>query len=102
MSYGVLWSEDGEAAYPGRLEVGPDRLVLEGALCGRAQRAELSPGEIQSVRVGRTKNDRLGGLAVLVVERAGGSQVRVAPIGAVGLLHELLDVVNALRGDAPL
>ena len=98
MSYGVLWSKNGEPAYAGRLEVERDRLVLEGSVRGRREHAELRPGEIEAVRVGRSQADRLGGRAVLVLERASGEDVRVAPIGAVGVLHELLDVVNGWRG----
>lgn len=99
MSYGVLWSENGGPAYAGKLEVGPDRVVLEGSVQGRKERAELSPEEITSVRIGRSQADRLGGRAVLVLVRANGHDVRIAPIGAVGLLHELLDLVNGWRGN---
>jgi hypothetical protein len=98
MSYGVLWSENGEPAYAGKLEVSRDRLVLEGSGRGRREHEELRPEEIEGVRVGRSKADRLGGRAVLVLERKSGEDVRVAPIGAVGVLHELLDVVDGWRG----
>jgi hypothetical protein len=102
MSYGVLWSENGEPAYVGKLEVGPDRLLLEGSVGGRTAHAEVLPEEIAGVRVGRSTNDRLGGRSVLVLERRHGHEVRIAPIGAVGVLHEMLDVVNGLRGKRPL
>ena len=97
MNYGVLWSENGEPSYAGKLEVGPYRLLLEGSVRGRRGRAELSPAEIKSVRIGRSGADRLGGRAVLVLELTTGEEVRVAPIGVVGMLHELLDVVNGWR-----
>jgi hypothetical protein len=97
VSYGVLWSRNGDPACVGRLEVDHDRLVLEGSLRGRREHAELSRQEITSVHVGRSATDRLGGRAVLVLGRMDGKDVRVAPIGAVGVLHELLDLVNRWR-----
>ena len=100
MTYGVLWSQNGEAASAGKLEVRPGSLVLEGTARGRKERAELRPEEVAGVHVGRSPAERLEGRPVLVLERSRGQAVRIAPIGAIGLLHELHDVVDSWRRDS--
>jgi hypothetical protein len=99
MSYAVLWSTNGGAACPGKLELRRGCLLFEGAAASKA--SELPLDEIAAARVGRSTLERLCGRPVLVLERTENDAVRIAPIGGVGVLHELLELVNSHRnGDA--
>jgi hypothetical protein len=93
MSYAVVWSEDGGASHVGKLELRDDSLVLDGLNgVGRIQR-ELAIGDVMSLRIARSRGERLGGRPALVLQLAQGGTVRLATL-AVGALHEVVDHIS--------
>jgi hypothetical protein len=97
-SYPVLFAEPGEAPYAGSLRFLHDGLVLSGGADGNLREARVAIADIVAVRTSRTIKERLGGLPVVVIERAGGEPLVVAPIGA-GLLAELADLLVSLTSE---
>jgi hypothetical protein len=83
-AYAVVWSENGSTA-SGRLESLADRFELE----GRGQRLSIPFGELESASIARGQTDRLRGLPVLELDRAGRPPVRIASLEGTATLHEL-------------
>lgn len=98
MSYAVLWSENGDPPYAGKLQLVPGRLALEGTAGGVDRRTVLGLAEIVAVRVGRGPAERLEGRPVLVLERPQAEDIRIAPLGGAGVLHELVDLIDVQLG----
>jgi hypothetical protein len=101
-TYGVKWREPNGQTYVGRLALGPRTLQLEGrAPNGPAVDRQIGYDEVQSVRVGSHRDDRLDGRPALVVDRAEGRYlVTSAGMGA-GIVQELVDRLAQLRLAAP-
>ena len=97
MSYAVLWSANRESIHAGRLALLPSSLLLEGSTRGDAFRHEVGYDEIVGVGIGRGPSERIRGLPVVVIKRVGGELLRVATLGGVGLLGELVDELDAGR-----
>ena len=75
-SYAVLWQEVVDTSCSGRLELGRDRLRLEGMRRpgGGPKATELLYEEITCVRIGRTAGERLDGRSSVVVETERGPE----------------------------
>jgi hypothetical protein len=98
MSYAIVWRENGRRpVLVGKLVVGFDRLVLEGAVGGVAVWRELVFGGIRSIRVGRARDERLGGRPVAVVE-CGGDTFTIASLAGGGELNEIVGLVTGAVG----
>jgi hypothetical protein len=91
----------GEVGAGGRLDVDDDRLVLQGVAGDEVVKVEIPFSELVEVRVGRRPEERLNGYRTLLLERANGPDVRVAPLG-LALVHEIADLLVSLaaRGEA--
>jgi hypothetical protein len=97
-SYAVLWQEaDGLPCF-GRLELGRDRLRLEGAgrQAGASMTIELLYREIAAVRVGRAARDRLDGRAPVIVESGAGHVLLVTSTTGLGTNREIEEQLSAL------
>jgi hypothetical protein len=93
-TYAVVWQEPGGPVFAGKLALGPGRLVLGGSGPGGSLASFGIPyGDLASVRVGRTPEERLNGLACLVLERRGGPPISIGPVSGTG---SVFDVGQAL------
>lgn len=99
MSYAVLWSANRGPIHAGQLSLLPGSLLLEGATRGDAFRYEVDYDEIVGVGVGRGPSERIRGRPVAVIKRVGDELVRVATLGGVGLLGELVEQIDAARSN---
>ena len=95
-SYPVVWQEEGRLSATGKLVLDPDAVVLSGIARDRMPVCERLPyAEIETIRVGRARNERLNGERALLVERLDDGMVRIAVLGA-GMLGELATLLAAL------
>ena len=88
-TYAVVWSENGSEA-SGRLEALLDRFELE----GRGRRLSIPFEELDSASIERGRADRLHGLPVLALGRAGLLRVRIASLEGPAALHEIFDRIE--------
>jgi hypothetical protein len=95
--YAVVWRTDNGATCSGRLELGENDLVLEGAAAPEGLRIPLS--DLSSVEIGRAPGDRINGEKSLVLERNSCERVLVAALGGVGLLGEINELLARLRSE---
>jgi hypothetical protein len=94
-TYPVLWSEPDEAPVTGTLTLGRDAVELDGGRDGELVQRSIAHRDLAGVRVGRTRDDFLGGRSAIVVERRDAPAVLVRPLG-IGLLNELADLLAQL------
>ena len=97
MSYAVLWSANRESIHAGRLALLPSTLLLEGSTRGDPFRYEIGYDEIVGLGIGRAQSERIRGRPVVVIKKVGGELLRVATLGGVGLLGELVEQVDVAR-----
>ena len=99
--FAVVFRE-GAAQATGRLDVEPDRLLLQGvSACGELT-VEVPWFELREVRVVQSPRERLNGHRTLVLERSRGPAIRVAPLG-IAFVPEIVSLLNSLanrEGDA--
>jgi len=88
--YAVVWRAGNGPTSSGRLQLGDDELVLNGAAAPDGLRIPLA--DLSSVEIGRAPADRVNGEKSLVLERRSCERVLVAALGGVGLLGELNDL----------
>jgi hypothetical protein len=95
--YAVVWRTDHGPTCSGRLELGENDLVLNGAAAPQGLRIPLS--DLSSVEIGRAPGDRINGEKSLVLERSSCERVLVAALGGVGLLGEINELLARLRAE---
>jgi hypothetical protein len=101
-TYAVNWEEKPGGTSAGKLELRPRSLVLEGLGNGRPRTSEISYRDIAGVRIARISAERLGGRPTLVIDRRGGSPVRIAGIAQSGIVSELAEHLAAVHlGEEP-
>jgi hypothetical protein len=101
MSYAVIWREDDGPLYAGKLEFADTHLLLCGsASSGRESDQKLFYDEFADARIERRPDARLAGRPTLVLERSGGTRLRVGSLTGCGAIHELADRLLAARGKA--
>ena len=96
MSYAILWREDGGHVRVGKLVVHDGGLVLEGGDGRGDVRRELAHSSIRSVRIDRTRHERLNGRPVAVLE-ADTKTFTIASLAGRGELNELVARVDGSR-----
>jgi hypothetical protein len=97
-TYAVKWREPDGQTFLGHLALGPRTLCLEGrGTEGPVVERQIGYDELQGLRLGSDRAERLDGRPALVVERADGLYlVASAEMGA-GIVQELLDRLADLR-----
>jgi hypothetical protein len=95
--YAVVWRTDNGPTCSGRLELGENDLVLNGATAPQGLRIPLS--DLSSVEIGREPGDRINGEKSLVLERNSCERVLLAALGGVGLLGEINELLARLRSE---
>jgi hypothetical protein len=95
--YAVVWRTGAGPTSRGRLELGEDDVVLQGA--GEPDGLRIPFDELSSVQIGRGAAERINGDRSLVLERHSCERVLIAALGGVGLLGELNDLLARLRAE---
>ena len=92
--FAVVFRE-GTAQATGRLDVEPDRLLLQGVSAHGQLSVEIPCSELRAVRVVRSPRERLNGYRTFVLERSSGSDIQVAPLG-VAFVPEIVRLLSSL------
>ncbi len=94
--YAVVWRVGEQPVVAGKLVLGADALVLQGADVPDGLRIGFD--ELTSVAVGRGQADRINGAKSLVLTRGCGDEVRIgAPFGDFGVVSDLAEVLTLLH-----
>ena len=86
---------EGTAEASGRLDVEPERLLLQGGSARGELTLEIPCSELREVRVAQSPNERLNGYRTLVLERSRGPAIQVAPLG-VAFMPEIVSLLSSL------
>jgi hypothetical protein len=95
ISLPVVWTEDGGAARPGRLELTDARIRLVGGSRDAEHMREVDVAEVASTHLGRSSTERIAGRLTLVIELRSGGSIRVAGFERPGAMRELADRLHA-------
>jgi hypothetical protein len=90
-TYAVSWKDSDGSTDAGRLELGPEGLRLQGA-----GELEIAYTDMIEISIGRGNGDRIGGRVTLLIRRATGSTLRIAPVAQQAALLELRDRLTGL------
>lgn len=96
-SYAVVWNEKLGPPASGRLEIGAQSLLLDGARGGVPVACEIPLAELETVRIGRSPTERLDGRPTLVLRARHGTTLHVAAVSQPGLVVELAERLSSLR-----
>lgn len=96
--YPVLFRERNEPPSAGALVIGVDALLLEGGPATAARTLTVPFADVSEVRVARSRDERLNGYPVLVLERFAATPVQIAPLG-MGLLTEIAALLYESTGE---
>jgi hypothetical protein len=95
-TYAITWQEPDGAPHSGKLELRASGIRLEGRN-GAGPASLLVPyAELVSLRLG-SGPERLSGRPTLVFGRSGDGDVRVASVGAAGVLSEVAEQVASMK-----
>jgi hypothetical protein len=100
-SYGVVWRSDESAPAVGRLGILPLGLVLEGLVDGEGAQTEIRYEDVEAVRVGRGRDERIEGRPTVVIERRTGPRVLVSTVAQQSLVGEIVEGLAALQLGTP-
>jgi hypothetical protein len=92
-SYGVVWQEGSCAPVPGKLELLPRGLRLEGLESTR----EVPYEAVAAIRVGRSASERINGGPSVVVERNLDDPITIATVAQPSVVGEIAERLAALR-----
>jgi hypothetical protein len=92
-SYGVVWKEGSRVPVPGKLELLPRGLRLEGLESIR----EVPYEAVAAIRVGRSASERIHGGPSVVVERNLGDPITIATVAQPSVVGEIAERLAALR-----
>lgn len=96
-TYAVVWREGDEPLASGRLEVRSRSVVFDGARKGNPVEREIPIENLLTIRVGRSREDRLDGQPSLVLERRTGQAIRVSSVAQPGIVSELAQRLIGLQ-----
>jgi hypothetical protein len=96
LSIPVIWAENGGAPLPGRLDVHPGGLHLDGGSRDRRATRELPYTAIESARIGRDNGDRMNGRPAIVLQLLAGGTISFVGFDRPGTLVELLHRIEAM------
>ena len=99
LSYAVSWRDAEGRVTGGELELGADRLRLEGAdRDGTPVAREIPYGEITSVRIGRSGTERIDGRSTVVIEPRRGLALVVTSAVGFGTVQEIAERLASIAG----
>jgi hypothetical protein len=91
LSLPVMWSEQGDQARPGRLDLSASSLHFSGGSRDGAYDRRFEMTEIARAYIGRTALKRIGDRATLVLELHDGRTLRIAGVERPGAVRELAE-----------
>jgi hypothetical protein len=91
LSIPVIWVEDGAEPLPGRLDVSPSGLHLDGGSRESRRTRDLGFIDILSFRIGRSLDERIRGRAAVVLALAGGGSLSFIAFDRPGAVRELAE-----------
>ena len=94
LSIPVLWTADDGPVLPGRLDVHPAGLHLDGGSRGDPHSLDVPFAAIASIRIGRADADRVNGRRAVVLELDDERRVSFVGFDRPGALHELVHHVE--------
>lgn len=101
MSYAIVWSENDEPGYAGRLELTPTAVLLSGTRATPPKaRRELCYHDLTAVYLERRAPAKRPWEPALVLVTREGDRVAIGSLDGLGALHELADYVAGARGKA--
>ena len=101
MGYAIMWSENDERSYAGRLELTSAAVALTGSRAGAPEaRRELNFVDLAAAYLERSARVRLPCEPALVLVTREGNRVAIGSLEGLGALHELADAVASGRGSA--
>jgi len=101
MSYAIVWSENDERPYTGRLELTSAAVALTGYRAGAPEaRRQLSLEDLEAAYLERGARAKLPWEPALVLVTRDGDRVAIGSLEGLGALHELADAVACGRGKA--
>ena len=99
MTYAVTWNENNGPEYVGKLDLGSGCVQLSGATQGCGTVRRLAADEVASVRLERQAGKLWAG-SVLVIAGRDGTVLRLTPLQGLGVVHEIADELQSVRGKA--
>jgi hypothetical protein len=100
-SYAVMWQEADGSPHAGKLELRASGISLEGRN-GAGPVSLLVPyRELLAVTIA-PRPERLSGQPTLVLDRRGAEAVRIASVGALGIIPELAERVASMRAESAI
>jgi hypothetical protein len=94
-TYAVIWC-DGDRRPTGRLELCGDAVQLVGTASGEPVREAISYGDLSSVDIGRSPDERIDGRQTLVLRSTHRDPLRIAGLTQVWVVSELFERLFAL------
>jgi hypothetical protein len=95
-SYAVSWRNGEDPTHAGKLELRASGVSLEGTNGGGPVTLLVPYGELLGLRLAPGV-ERLDGRPTLVLDRRGAGRIRIASIGAPGIISEVAEGVTAMR-----
>lgn len=96
-SYAVVWRDGSGPVHLGRLELGAAALRLQGSRDGGSlARRQIPYGDVEGVRIGRSKADRLDGGPSVILDRRAGLPVTIGAVNGLGSVFALGGVLAEL------
>ena len=99
MSYAIVWRENNQPSYTGRLELTSAAVALIGIRSGSQQaRRQFKLEDLTGAYLERSLRPKLEWVPALVLVTRKGDQVAIGSLEGLGALHELADAVASARG----
>jgi hypothetical protein len=100
-SYAVIWSESDCGLETGKLELDLESIRFECSHCARGGCVHrVYYDDIDAVRIGHHKAERLAGKPAVVVDLDDGGSLRIGSVNGLGAVAELADELTKLAGRA--
>jgi hypothetical protein len=93
MRYPIVWCEPAGRSYAGSLDLGSDRLTLDGVSEGDREVVELAYRDLEAVRMAANRAERLGGRPTLLLDAKPRRRFRIAAVGGAGVMREVADTL---------
>jgi hypothetical protein len=91
--YPIVWRESSGPTFAGSLRLAPSALVLDGTAGDRRRKLEIPYEGLVSLRVASTGPERLGRRPTLLLDEHSGRRLRIAAVGATGIVGEVADAL---------
>jgi hypothetical protein len=92
--YPIVWREQSGPTFAGSLRLGASGVELDGvAPGGKRRRLEIPYEALRGLRVASGGRERLGQRPTLLLDEHSGRRLRIAAVGASGVIGEVADTL---------